>query len=150
MNPQNPLELETPEHATEPAKPDRRPPMPEPLPVRLVAIEDVHLPAPAGAEVELDAFYVGLLQFQRADGDRLIYHAENFDLYFDIAEGPIAHDTLRPLGVEVLSLAELEQRLIDLEREYTRLRGTTPGRETLLIRDPAGNWVEIGEVRLIA
>jgi hypothetical protein len=35
--------------------------MPEPLPVRLVAVADVRLPAPAGVERALDAFYVGLL-----------------------------------------------------------------------------------------
>jgi hypothetical protein len=80
----------------------------------------------------------------------LIYRSENFLLHFDIAEAPIIHESLRPLGVEIPSLPDLEQKLIEREMEFTRLRGTTPGRETLLIRDPAGNWVEIAEVRLIA
>jgi hypothetical protein len=39
--------------------------MPEPLPVRLIAVADVRLPATAGFEHELDAFYVGLLGFER-------------------------------------------------------------------------------------
>ena len=146
----NPLELETPTQPIDPARPDRRPHMPEPPPVRLVAVEDVHLPAPAGAEVQLDAFYVGLLKFERMPGQQLAYRSENFLLHFDIGEAPIEHESLRPLGVEIPSLGELEQKLIEREMEYTRLRGTTPGRETLLIRDPAGNWVEVGEVRLIA
>ena len=46
---------------------DKRAPIPEPLPVRLIAIEDVHLPAPAGKEVELDEFYVGMWEFERDD-----------------------------------------------------------------------------------
>src|SRR3954454_9604123 len=44
---------------------DRRRRMPEPLPVRLVAVADVRLPATAGLERELDAFYVDLLGFER-------------------------------------------------------------------------------------
>jgi len=129
---------------------DHRPHMPEPLPVKLVAVEDCTLPAPAGVDDELDAFYVGLLQFQRVAGE-LTFRAENFLLRFDVkTDQPIVHDSLRPLGVEVPSLADVERKIIELEMEYTRLKGTTPGQETLLVLDPAGNWVEIGEVRLVA
>jgi hypothetical protein len=148
-----PLELE------EPAAPvasgaigaaaDHRPYMPEPLPVRLVAVADVRLPTPLGVEQQLDAFYVGLLQFQHR-ADALAYQAENFALHFDLTDGPIVHESLRPLGVEVLSLAETEKKLIDAELEYTRQRGLTSGTETLLLIDPAGNWVEIGEVRPVS
>src|SRR5688500_12469174 len=49
--------------------PDRRPAMPEPPPVRLISVDDVVLLAPPGVEPLLDAFYVGLLQFERADHD---------------------------------------------------------------------------------
>lgn len=48
-----------------PGEPDPRVRMPEPLPVRLVAVADVRLPAPAGVERALDAFYVDLLGFVR-------------------------------------------------------------------------------------
>lgn len=48
-------------------KHDSRPPMPEPPPVRLVAVEDVVAIAPPGVERALDDFYVGLLRFERVD-----------------------------------------------------------------------------------
>jgi hypothetical protein len=111
----------------------------------------VRLPAPRGVDVAaMDGFYVGLLQLQRVAGDVLAYEAENFTLIFDLHDGPVVHESLRPLGVEVLALAETEKKIIDAELEYTRQRGTTPGVETLLLLDPAGNWIEIGGIRLIA
>ena len=133
------------------SKPDNRPLMPEPLPVRLVAVNDCRLPAPAGRKRELDAFYVGLLGFERDTSDPgVAYHAENFRLVVDVHEPPVARDDLRPLGIEVRSLAEAEQKLIAAEIEYARQRGITPGQESLLLMDPAGNWIELGEPRLIA
>jgi len=48
-------------------RPDRRPTMPPPPPVRVVAVEDVVLIAAPGQERDLDAFYVGLLRFERED-----------------------------------------------------------------------------------
>ncbi|MDB5296317.1 MAG: hypothetical protein JWO31_2300 [Phycisphaerales bacterium] len=48
-------------------RPDRRPTVPEPPPVRLVAVADVVLVTAPGRERELDAFYVGVLRFERAD-----------------------------------------------------------------------------------
>ena len=128
---------------------DRRPRIPEPLPVRLVAVEDVRLPAPADLDDELDALYVGMLKFERVPGE-LAYRADNFILRFEIlSEQPVVHESLRPLGIDVMSLAEVERMLIDAEIEYTRQRGVTPGRETLLLLDPAGNWLDIGQIRLI-
>src|SRR5687768_4929972 len=132
---------------------DPRPRLPEPLPVRLVAVEDVRMRAPRGVEEQLDLFYVGLLGLERIDsagaGERA-YRAENFVLRFQLVDPPIVHETLRPQGIEVIELDELEKKFVEAELEYTRERGTTPGRETLLLLDPAGNWVEIGEIRLIA
>ena len=142
------MQLEDPSFAFK-AKPDKRPLMPEPLPVKLVAVNDCRLPAPAGIERELDAFYVGLLGFERdaQASEPVVYRSENFDLIFDIHEPPIRHDDLRPIGIEVQSLAITEQKLIDVELEYTRQRAITPGQESLLLMDPAGNWVELVEVR---
>jgi hypothetical protein len=133
---------------------DPRPRLPDPLPVRLVAVEHVHMTAPRDAEEKLDAFYVGLLGFDRYCGPEagqgeLVFRAENFLLRFRLLDPPIVHDTLRPQGIEVLDLLELEKRFIEAELEYTRERGITPGRETLLLLDPGGNWVEIGEIRLV-
>src|SRR5262245_10722193 len=91
-------------------KADKRPVIPEPLPVRLIAIDDVHLPAPAGKEVELDAFYVGMWGFERdlREADILAYRAENFSIRFDVLEPPIQREELRPVQIEVLSLREAE------------------------------------------
>ena len=143
----SPFELESAAHPVE-GKPDARPRVPEPLPVRLIAIEDVRLLVPAGVETQLDAFYVGLLQFERLTGE-LTYRADNFDLKFQVREPPVVHDSIRPTGIEVLSLADVEKKLIELEIEYIRQRGIVPGSTTLLVHDPAGNWVEVSENQVI-
>lgn len=132
---------------------DRRPRIPEPLPVKLVAVADVTLLAPAGVEEQLDALYVKLLGFEKqppepATSGRpvpdLVYRAENFLLRFEIREGPvIERDTLRPQQVEVPSLIDAEHKLVDAEIEYTRQRGLVAGQESLLLADPAGNWIEV-------
>ena len=127
---------------------DKRPRMPEPLPVRLVSIEDVRMPAPAGVETKLDDFYVKLLEFQRIESE-LAYQADNFVLRFDIFERPVEHQSLRPQQIEVLSLADTEKKLIERELEYTRQKGLTPGEESLLLLDPAGNWIELTERRIV-
>jgi hypothetical protein len=143
----SPLEVEEPAQQFK-STPDNRVRMPEPLPVRMVAVEDVRLPAPAGVETQLDEFYVKLLEFERVAGE-LSYRADNFTLRFDVLEHPLSHDSLRPTQIEVLSLADAQQKLIDREIEYTRQRGVTPGQETLVLLDPAGNWVELIEYRQI-
>lgn len=127
---------------------DRRPRMDEPLPVKLVAVEDVRLPARAGVEVQLDAFYVALLGFERLPPEReLNYRAENVALSFEPSERPVAHENLRPQGIEVVSLAEAELKLVEGEYEYVRQRGVLPGSEAIVMRDPAGNWIELVELR---
>jgi hypothetical protein len=170
---------------------DRRPRMPEPLPVKVLAVEDVRLPATAGLESQLDDFYVGLLEFERVDvelprprpkvepmpgvrqdgrewpmirrgraglplaltgADRPhtfgpVYRAENFRVHFDLVEGLVERESLRPLGVEVPSLAATEGKLTAAEIEYVRQRGVTPGQESLLLTDPAGNWIELVGMR---
>jgi hypothetical protein len=139
------VELQEPSIAFTPAK-DTRPPMPEPPPVRLVAIEDVHAPAAAGLETRLDAFYVGLLKFLRegADAGRIIYKSENWRLHFDVLEPPIGREDFRPVGIDVPSLVLLERELIAGKIEYQWQKGLAAGQETLLLQDPAGNWLQIG------
>lgn len=131
---------------------DNRPRMPEPLPVRLVAVEDVRLVSAAGLENELDAFYVTMLKFERqeqAEVEQIIYRADNVRLIFEIVESPVERDMLRPTLIEVLSLPLAEQQLIDLKIDYTRQRGVSLGRFGLLLLDPAGNWVELIERKLV-
>ena len=118
--------------------------------MKLVAVADVRMLATAGLEVDLDRFYVGLLQFEReTDEAGLIYWADNFRLIFDLIEGLVERDELRPQLIEVRSLAEAEQKLIDAEIEYTRQRGVTPGSQRLVLQDPAGNWVELVEAKRV-
>src|SRR5437764_639505 len=108
--------------------------MPEPPPVRLVAIDDVHVPAAAGLEIQLDEFYVKLLRFEREGADRgdVIYKGESFRLYFDTLEPPFQRDDFRPIGIDVPALAVIEQQLIEREIEYERQKGLTIGQQTLL------------------
>ena len=128
--------------------PDRRPHMPEPPPVRLVAVADVEAETVAGRELEMDAFYVGMLEFERdaADGDAITYRAENFRLIFKVIERPTERDDMRPVGINVRSLPAVIEKLNQLEIEYTRQKGLGPGEESVLLRDPAGNWVEVAEI----
>ena len=129
-------------------EPDRRARMPVSPPVRLVTVEDARLPAPAGAEPRLDSFYVGLLRFERdAASDFPVYRAENFRLQFEVLEPPLKREDMRPLGIVVPSLAEVEGKLVDAEIEYVRQRGLQPAQESLVLLDPAGNWLEISESR---
>jgi hypothetical protein len=142
-----PIELIAPT-STFQSKADRRTRMAEPLPVKLITIDHATLPSPAGLETQLDEFYVNLLGFERAaPPEMIIYHAENFDLQFDVLEPPVQRETLRALGIEVPSLAEMEQKLIDREIPYTRQKSIQPGMESLLLLDPAGNWIELTEFR---
>src|SRR5437016_9710878 len=115
---------------------DRRTKMDQPLPVKLVTVEDARLSAPAGLEKALDALYIGLLQFERMAGEGLVYRADNFDLHIDIVETPVKREDMRALGIEVKSLAEAEHKLLDAEIEYVRQKGTTPGMESILLNDP--------------
>lgn len=118
--------------------------------MRLVAVDDVRLLARAGVEVKLDAFYVDLLGFERVPPEtELNYRAENVGLRFEVLERPVEHEHLRPQGIEIPSLAELELKLIEAEEEYVRQRGVLPGMETIVMRDPAGNWIELVELRSI-
>jgi len=140
------------EPATRTYKPaiDRRPRVPEPLPVRLVTVDDARLPSAAGLERQLDSFYVGVLGFvRRDDGEAIAYRADNFTLHFTVIEPPVRRDDLRPLGVEVPSLSELEAKLLDAEIEYARQRGLLPGEESITLTDPAGNWLEITDRRAV-
>jgi catechol 2,3-dioxygenase-like lactoylglutathione lyase family enzyme len=127
---------------------DKRPLIPEPLPVRLLTVEDATLSAAAGLELQLDAFYIGLLKFERDDkADGLVYRADNFRLKFEIVEMRPDRESMRPLAIEVPLLAEVEHRFIEREMEYLRQKGITAGELRLMLRDPAGNWIEIAEYR---
>jgi hypothetical protein len=126
---------------------DRRPKMVEPPPVKVVAVADVTLLAPAGVEKELDDLYVGLLGFRRAEEPGLVYEAENVRLIFDVRPGPLTRDHYRITQIQVMSLPEAERKLTDARIEFLHQRGLLPGTESLLLQDAAGNWLEIVEGR---
>ena len=118
--------------------------MPEPLPVRLVTVEDAHILAGAGQETQLDAFYVGLLGFEKGENESvLVYRADNFRLICDVHEQPFSRTDMRALGIEIPVLREAEQKLIDAEIQYERRKGLYPGQQSLVLQDPAGNWIEL-------
>jgi GNAT superfamily N-acetyltransferase len=128
---------------------DTRPKMFEPPPVRLVAIEDCRLSAPAGMERDLDAFYVRLIGFERdLDEPGIVYRAENFRLRFDLFERIPSRVEMRRVGIAVPSLNDIIARLLEAEIEYARERGLTPGMDRLLLTDPAGNLIEVTEFQL--
>ncbi|MGD1275877.1 MAG: hypothetical protein ABR964_01480 [Tepidisphaeraceae bacterium] len=129
---------------------DRRPRLEEPLPVRLVAVADCRLTATAGLEWELDDFYLGLLGFERDLAETtIVYRADNHRLRFEILERMRHREDLRALGITVPSLGELAQRLIESEIEFVHQRGLVPGMNSLLMSDPAGNPLEVGEHRAV-
>ena len=140
-----PLELEGPTGKTLAA--DLRPLVPEPPPVRLVAVADVHLPAADHLGRELDDFYAGLLRFDRRYGDEdvIVYHAEKFRLFFDLEAPPIDRENVRPIGIEVRSLPLLLMQLAERRIEYQRIKNILTNQISLLLQDPAKNWVELSE-----
>ena len=140
------MQLEEPSFEFKPRH-DRRLRVPEPLPIKLIAVNDMRVDAPAGRERELDAFYARLLGMQRIEGERIVYRAENFDLHVDVLEPPVARDDFRPVRVEVRSLDETALKLADAGVEHVRRRGLMPGDEALVLQDPASNWVELTESR---
>jgi hypothetical protein len=128
---------------------DDLPRMVEPPPVRLVTVDDAKLLAGAGMEKLLNGFYVDLLQLVRDEGDGLVYRAANFAIVFQILEPPVQRRDMRAIGIEVQSLAEARKKLIDAEIEHVLQRGLMPGAVSILLQDPAGNWLELTETAII-
>jgi len=147
------MELEPASTAFEPVA-DSRPRLWPPPPVHIVAIADVALPALAGLERQLDAFYVELLQFEResdvdaADG-QIIYRAENVRLRMTMHERPAPRPDFRPLLLVVPSLPALMLRLNELEIPYVRQTGISPGSDCVVVSDPAGNVVQVSQSVLL-
>lgn len=150
LQPEIPRELiELSESASAAVTVDDLPRMEEPPPVRLVTVRDAVLPARAGIEMQLDAFYVEMLKFDRDPGLALAYRAANFAIVFQIAEPPVEHESMRSIGVEVQSLSVARQQLTDREIEHIFQRGLLPGHLSILLKDPAGNWIELIEAPII-
>jgi hypothetical protein len=145
MRPDEQIELEASPGLTPVA--DARPRMDDLPPVRLVAVDDVRLPTPRGILADLDSLYVELLEFTREDADGgPVYRGENFRLRFEIVDAiPLPRDGVRPVGIDVRSLRDVERKLFESQIEYHRQRWLLPGHMSLLLQDPAGNWIELFE-----
>jgi hypothetical protein len=140
------MELE-PSNAALPPVSDSRKRMDEPLPVSLEAVADIHLPIPSASPESLDSLYVDILEFQKAaDRPVLTYHADNFDLVFDLPR-PEGQKDYRPVKIIVHSLVATEHKLVEAEIEYERQKSIMPGHEALVFTDPDGNYVETREHR---
>ena len=148
-NDESRLELVPPATGYRQPPPDRRKHIPEPPPVRLMAIEDLLAHVPEDLQRELDEFYLTMLQFERDPNAHgcIIYRAENFRLMLQIQSSSIERLDMRAIGVEVLSLVDAEAKIIERELEYQRIKGLTAGSDQLMLQDPAGNWVSISERR---
>src|SRR5689334_7062791 len=118
------MELDEPSIEFKPVS-DPRPTMPQPPPVRLVAVEDMRATVPAGLEVQMDEFYGTLLRFDREAivGGELIYKAENCRLVFQVIETPESRTDMKPIGIDVPSLRLLEREFIDCEIEFLKEKG---------------------------
>src|SRR5882757_9525798 len=117
------MELDNPDFEFQPPA-DQRPTIPEPPPVRLVAVEDVTLPATAAEAAKFDAFYVGLLRFERdAKETEIVYKAENAKLRIVIVADGVPREDMRMLGIDVPSLRDLELLLVDREIPFVKERG---------------------------
>jgi hypothetical protein len=78
-----------------------------------------------------------------------VYRGANFALVFEICEPPVVRHDMRAIGIEVQSLGMIEQQLIDQEIEFSLQRGLLPGDVSILLQDPAGNWLELTEAAII-
>jgi len=130
---------------------DLRRRMDEPPPVRLIAVEDVRLLTAHRSVDALDPFYVDLLEFVRdPNAEAVVYRAENFRLHFEMVDQiPVERDGVRPIGIQVRSLRDAERKLFENRVDYVRQRGLLPGLISLLLQDPAGNWIELFESVLL-
>jgi len=124
---------------------DRRPTIPEPPPVKVIAVEDVYLGATTDESAKLDAFYVGLLKFERDKNEPgYVFKAENVRIRFTVTD-PVKRDGMRVIGIEVPSLRDMELLLVDREIPFEKEPGLFVGQKTFLLQDPAGNWTRISE-----
>ena len=142
------MELVEPSENFEPVR-DPRPHMPEPPPVRIVAISDVRLTTVAGLEKLLDEFYVTLLKFERDTEDEahIAYHAERHRVVFDVVEVPPEREDYRPLQVMTPHLTDFVDALNERGIPYEWQKGVAPGIENIFLQDPAGNWVLVAPLR---
>ncbi|MGN6627991.1 MAG: hypothetical protein ACTHLN_15335 [Tepidisphaeraceae bacterium] len=144
------MELEEPTGTFRPLQ-DKRMPVPELPPVRLLAIDDIRLDTLAARESDLHAFYVGLLKFERDTKDPtcIAFKAERFRVCFDIVELPPTRDDYRAVQVEIPHFADFIEALHERQIDFEWQKGVSPGIELAFLQDPAGYWVSVGPIRKV-
>lgn len=128
---------------------DPRPKLPDPLPVRLIAVSDVRLPTARADLEKLEEFYVGVWGFQPDPAEPGVFHADNFALRFDVHDGQFHREDFRPLVMEIASIDAAEKKLVDLDYEFVREHHLSRATAVLVLKDPAGNWIEIAEKKIV-
>lgn len=134
---------------------DDRVRMDEPLPVELIAVDDVHVEAMREHLPAMEELYLGLLGMVRADeasadspADQCVYCADNYCLVIHLVEGPPkSKQDYRPVKLVVPLLRVLRQGLIDREIEHQYQLGIVPGSHCVVLMDAAGNWLNVNERR---
>ena len=146
----------SPEMAVEPVH-DLRPLIPVPPPVRVIAVEDVTLVAPAKCVGAIDHLMTVVLTLVKEEPMRQadveagaigVYQAENVRVVY------LARDEPPPsprhiLQLELGDLRGLRQRLQDAEIEYELSKRLMPGDVRVAFLDVAGNPIEVLENRAI-
>jgi hypothetical protein len=142
---------------------DTRLRMYEPPVVRLISIDDVTLHATPATAPLLDFFYIQLLGFERHADDlnhtennpknpvtQIIYRAEKNSVIFDIVNVVLPRDDYRPVQVATPLFDLFVRQITELEMPFEWQKGVAPGLETVLLKDPAGNWMLVEPIRAIA
>jgi catechol 2,3-dioxygenase-like lactoylglutathione lyase family enzyme len=119
-------------------------------PPRLLAIENVHLTAPAASRAALVEFYVDLLGFEHlddADGpDRVKLRGlprSGPRLLIDLVEEPADKPMRRRALLQVDGLGQYAEALKDRRIPYEWVRGWFFFDRRICLLDPGGNWIEL-------
>jgi hypothetical protein len=132
-------------------------PIPEPPPVRVTAVEDVVLQAPAHLAPSIDRLMTVILPMVkelpiRPEYAKLgalgVYLAENVRVIYLARDEP-PPSPRHVLQLELADLRALRQRLQDAEIEYELSKRLMPGDVRVAFLDAAGNPIEVLENRAV-
>jgi catechol 2,3-dioxygenase-like lactoylglutathione lyase family enzyme len=119
-------------------------------PPRLLAIEDVHLAAPAGLRDDLVEFYVDLMGFELLedgqDPDRITLRGlprSGPRLIIDFVEAAGEKPMRRRALLQVDGLGRYADALAERRIAFERVRGWFFFDRRIGLLDPGGNWIEL-------
>ena len=118
--------------------------------LRILAIDDVHLGAPREIVEALESFYTGLIGLHRVDPgeDQALavfrgYPRSGPRLIVRLAGQPERGVLRRDVLIQVASLGDCAERMLDSRMPCFRYRGWTLYDQRATTLDPAGNRVEL-------